>query len=166
MRLTESVDKLLIMVNRTICNIQVLSHRHRGEKSIGRIACPVALSSIFTDWANLKWGIVAYEREWCYETDPSILQHKRAPSKLLFRFSPTDHRDCHFREESREKVTVLTCKRRTTSLLLVQSACSARNNGVKSMGRRPPRGIEARISRSSLDWGVLKIAQMANGSVI
>ena len=75
---------------------------------------------------------------------------------LPARFSPTNHRDCHFREESREKVTVLTCKRRTTSLLLVQSACSARNKGVKSMGRRPPRGNEARISR--LGWGVLKMS--------
>ena len=47
----ESDRELHIMVTlvRTICNIQVLSHRHRGEKSIGRIACLVALSSIFTE---------------------------------------------------------------------------------------------------------------------
>jgi hypothetical protein len=28
--------------------------------------------------------------------------------QLLLRFSATDHGDCHFREESLEKVTVLT----------------------------------------------------------
>ncbi len=32
--------------------------------------------------------------------------------QLLLRFSATDHGDCHFREESLEKLTVLTSKRR------------------------------------------------------
>ncbi len=32
--------------------------------------------------------------------------------QLLLRFWVTDHGDCHFREESLEKVTVVTSKRR------------------------------------------------------
>ena len=149
------VDKNYLQHSGLVSSAQ---RRNFREKSIGRIACPVALSSIFTEWANLKWGIVAYEREWCYETDPSILQHKRAPSKLLSGFSPTDHRDYHFREESREKVTVLTWKSRVTSLYLVLHACCKRNKVAKPVGRRPLRGSEARISR--LGWVVLKIAMI------
>ncbi len=80
--------------------MQVLSHQHRGEKSIGSIACPVALSSIFTEWANLKWGCLQWRM--C-ETAPRILQHERAPWQLLSGFSPTNHRDCHFRDELHEK---------------------------------------------------------------
>ncbi len=63
-------------------------------------------------WANLQWGIVAYERGWYPETEPSVLQHQMALRLLLLRFSVTDHGDCHFREESLEKVTVVTSKRR------------------------------------------------------
>ena len=82
---------------------------------MGRITRPVALSPIFTKRANLQWGIVPYAREWCSETDPSILQRSRAPSQPLSRFSPTKHQDSHFREESLEKVTVLTFQRHSTS---------------------------------------------------
>ncbi len=48
--------------------------------------------------------IVPYSNEPCSETDPSILQHKRAPCQLISRFSPTNHQDSHFHEESLEKV--------------------------------------------------------------
>ncbi len=60
-----------------------MSHQDSREKSIGRIARPVALSPIFTKRVNLHWGIVPYSREWCSETDPraSILQHNRAHSQ-------------------------------------------------------------------------------------
>jgi hypothetical protein len=42
------------------------------------------------------------------------------------RFWTTDHGDCHVCEESLEEAAVLTCKRRVTSLYLVQQACSTR----------------------------------------
>ncbi len=150
MRVIESTHKLISWKIRTICNMQVLFHRDRGENSIGRITCQVALSLIFTKWANLKSGIDACKREWCYETDQRFLQHERAPCQLLSRFSPTNHRDCHFSEESLEKVTVLTFKRRVKRLYLVLQACSTRYWVAKQAGRRPPRGIAACISR--LDW--------------
>ena len=71
----------------------------------GRIACLVALSSIFAKWVNLQWGIVAYERGWHSETETIVLEHQMALRQLLLRFWATDHGDCHFREESLEKVT-------------------------------------------------------------
>ncbi len=71
------------------------------------------ISSIFVKWVDLLWEIVAYERGWYDETEPSVLEHQMALFQLLPRFSTTDHGDCHFRklEESLEKVTVLTSKR-------------------------------------------------------
>ncbi len=45
------------------------------------------------------------------EPDPSILQHQMTLCQSQIRFSATDHRDCHFREESLGKATVLTSKR-------------------------------------------------------
>jgi hypothetical protein len=63
---------------------------------------------------SLKAGIVGYERlgGWYAETEPGVLEHQMALLQLLLWFSATDHGDCHFREESLEKVTVLTSKRR------------------------------------------------------
>ena len=40
--------------------------------------------------------------------------------QLLLRFWVTDHGDCHFREESLEKVTVVTSKRREDPVNLVK----------------------------------------------
>ena len=84
--------------------------------------------------------------------------------QLLLRFWVTDHGDCHFREESLEKVTVVTSKRREEP-----SKCRASKSSdtrftefSELVGRRAARGIPAHISR--LDCrGVLKIAPMANG---
>ncbi len=82
-----------------------------------------------------------YSREWCSETDSNILQHIRAPCRLLSRFSPTNHIDSHFREESLEKWLGFLS---TTS----------------TIGRRPAPGIAARISRLDSDCGgVLKWQQ-------
>ncbi len=92
----------------------------------GRIACLGALSSIFAKWVNRQQGIVCYERGWHPETEAIVLVHQMALRQLLLRFWVTDHGDCHFREESLEKVTVLTCKGRVTSLNLVLQACSTR----------------------------------------
>jgi hypothetical protein len=61
---------------------------------------------------NLQGGIVAFERGWHPETEASVLEHQMALRQLLLRFSATDHGDCHFREESLEKVTGVTSKRR------------------------------------------------------
>ncbi len=127
-----------------------MSHQDSREKSIGRIARLVALSPIFTKHVNLHWGIVPNSREWCTETDPSILQHNRAPSQLLSRFSPINHWDSHFSEESLEKVTFLTSKRPSISSIRQESW----NFWTfwtfwtsKVVGRRPARGIAERISR-------------------
>ncbi len=46
------------------------------------------------------------------ETEAIVLEHQMALSQLLLGFWVTDHGDCHFREESLEKVTVVTSKRR------------------------------------------------------
>ncbi len=92
-----------------------MSHQDSRKKSISRITPLVALSPNFTKQVNLQWGIVANTSEWCSETDPSILQHNRAPCQLLSRFSPTNYWDGHFREESRKKVTFLTSKRPSTN---------------------------------------------------
>ncbi len=77
-----------------------MSHQDSREKSFSRIARMVALSLIFTQQVSLQWGIVPYSREWGSETYPSIDQHKRAPHQLQSRFSPTNHWDCHFREQA------------------------------------------------------------------
>ncbi len=92
-----------------------MSHQDSKEKPISGITRPVALSLIFTNQVNQHWGIVPYSTEWCSETDPSILQHNRAPHQRLSRFSPTNHWDCHFREESLEKETFRTSKRPSIS---------------------------------------------------
>ncbi len=82
---------------------QELGCRSSGwwRNSWWKIACLVALSSI-----------VAYERGWHPETEAVLLEHHMALRQLLLRFWVTDHGDCHFREESLEKVTVVTSKRR------------------------------------------------------
>ena len=41
----------------------------------------------------------------------SFFEHQMALRQLLLRFWVTDHGHCHFREESLEKVTVVTFKR-------------------------------------------------------
>ena len=107
MREIESVHKLHFMVNKN-CLQQVgrVSSRQRRRA----VACPVALSSISTKWANLKRGVVAFECDWSSETVPSIHQHELAACHLLSRFSPTNHTAVHFHEESLEKVAVLTFK--------------------------------------------------------
>ncbi len=89
---TESVDKIHSIVNKN--HLQHVGSVSSGQQRnihnfIGRIALLVALSPISTKQVNLKWGIVPHSSEWCSETDPSILQHKRAPLQLLSRFSPT-----------------------------------------------------------------------------
>jgi hypothetical protein len=60
-----------------------------------RIPCLVAPYPIFTKQVILQWEIVPYSREWCSETDPSIIQDTRAPCWLLSRFSRTHHTLAH-----------------------------------------------------------------------
>ncbi len=49
------------------------------------------------------------------ETEAIVLEHQMALRQLLLRFWVTDHGECHSREESLEKVTVVTSKRRRES---------------------------------------------------
>jgi hypothetical protein len=72
--------------------------------------------------------------------------------QLLIRFWVTDHGDCHFREESLEKVTVVASKRRED---LSKSSKSSNLNirfteFSELVGWRAARGIPERISR--WDW--------------
>jgi hypothetical protein len=87
----------------------------------------------------------------CCRIDASILQHKRAYCQLQSRFSRINHRDGHFREESRAKVTVLTCKRGRAGVLqaciLHYKPCSTRYKLVKQAARRLPCGRDARLWR-------------------
>ncbi len=66
----------------------------------------------------------------------------------------------HFREESLEKVTVLTSKRRKPAQQSSNTRFTEFTKFARLVGRRPARSIAVRISR--LDWGVLKMAPMAN----
>ena len=94
--------------------------------------------------------------------------------QLLLRFWVTDHGDCHFREESLEKMTVVTVlslpRGVNQSLELSKSRNTRFTEFTEWVGRQPAawagtppaaRGIPAHISR--LDWGVLKMALMVNG---
>ncbi len=122
--LPDSVNKLHSMVDSDRCYLQHhdvgLVIRHTCWQRIKihlsnqcRFTCLVALSSIFTEWLILQWGVVAKWWGWCCETDPSPLQHGMDRCRPQSRFSTTDHRECHFREESLEKMTVLTSKKRS-----------------------------------------------------
>ncbi len=122
---------------RTISKNWDVTRQVGGEITDGRIAGLVALSSIFAKWVGLQWGIVAYERGWYPKTEPRVLEHQMALRQLLLRFWVTDHGDCHFREESLEKVTVVTSKRRVASLNIVLQACSTRY-WVYWVGGPPP----------------------------
>ena len=51
------------------------------------------------------------------ETDPSIHQHELAACQLLSRFSPTNHTEVHFREESLEKSLESDCSHFQQALL-------------------------------------------------
>jgi hypothetical protein len=67
--------------------------------------------------------------------------------KLLLRFWVTDHEDCHFREESLEKVTVVTSKRRQELSKSSKSSSTRFTEFTELVGRRAARGIPERISR-------------------
>ncbi len=93
-----------------------------------------------------------------------------SPAPRSPRVPQRDHgdSDCHFREESLEKVTVLTSKRRKqasrpskSSIIVTSTRFTEFTEFARLVGRREARGIPARFSR--LDWGVLKMAPMANG---
>ncbi len=81
--------------------------------------------------------------------------------QLLLRFWVTDHGDCPFREESLEKVTVATSKRREELSKSSKSSNTRFTEFTERGGRRAARGIPAHILR--WDWRVLKMAPMANG---
>ena len=70
--------------------------------------------------------------------------------QLLLRFWVTDHGDCHFREESLEKVTVVTSKRREDLSKSSKSSNTRFTEFSELVGRRAARGIPERISR--WDW--------------
>ncbi len=79
----------------------------------------------------------------------------------LLRFWVTDHGDCHFREESLEKVTVVTSKRCKEVSKSSKSSNTRFTELTEWVGWRAARGIPAHILQ--WDWGVLKMAPMANG---
>ena len=81
--------------------------------------------------------------------------------QLLLRFWVTDHGDCHFREESLEKVTVVTSKRRE-ELSKSSKSSNTRFTEFSELVQRVARGIPERISR--WDWEKFKNAPIANGS--
>ncbi len=87
------------------------------------------------------------ERGWHPETEAIVLEHQMALRQLLLRFWVTDHGDCHFREESLEKVTVVTSKRRQE---LSKSSNTRFTEFSELVGRRASRGIPERFSR--WDW--------------
>ncbi len=70
--------------------------------------------------------------------------------QLLLRFWVTDHGDRHFREESLEKVTVVTSKRREELSKTSKSSNTRFTEFTELMGRRAARGIPERILR--WDW--------------
>ncbi len=84
--------------------------------------------------------------------------------QLLLRFWVTDHGDCHFREESLEKVIVVTSKRSEDLSKSSKSSNTRFTELTEWVGRRAARGIPAHILR--WDWGVLKMAPMANGRYV
>ena len=61
--------------------------------------------------------------------------------QLLLRFWVTDHGDCHFREESLEKVTVVTSKRREELSKSSKSSNTRFTELSELVGRRAVRGI-------------------------
>ncbi len=68
-----------------------------------------------------------------------MLQHQRGPCSLQSRFSTTDRRERHFREESLEKAIILTSKRRVTCvkrLVEFSKSFSTRFLGVGAAARR------------------------------
>jgi hypothetical protein len=73
-----------------------------------------------------------------------------ALGQLLLRFWVTDHGDCHFREESLEKVTVDTSKRRKELSKSSKSSNTRFTEYSELVGRRAARGIPERNSR--WDW--------------
>ncbi len=70
--------------------------------------------------------------------------------QLLLRIWVTDHGDCHFREESLEKVTVLTSKRREELSKSSKSSNSRFTEFSELVGLLAARCIPERISR--WDW--------------
>ena len=89
-----------------------------------------------------------------------VLEHQMALRQLLLRFWVTDHGDSHFREESLEKVTVVTCKRREDLSKSSKYSNTRFTEFSELVGRRAARGIPEPILL--LDWGVLKMVLMAN----
>ena len=79
-----------------------------------------------------------------------VLEHQMALRQLLLRFWVTDHGDCHFREESLEKVTVVTSKRREDLSKSSKTSNTRFTEFTELVGRRAARGIPERISR--WDW--------------
>jgi hypothetical protein len=70
--------------------------------------------------------------------------------QLLLRLWVTDHGDCHFREESLEKVTVVTSKRREDPVNLVKHdllPCLTRFTEWAGRGARPRRAAFLRTFR-------------------
>ena len=67
---------------------------------------------------------------------------------LSQRFSATDHGDCHFREESLEKVTVVTqaSKRREDLSKSSKSSNTRFTELTEWEGRRAARGIQAHFA--------------------
>jgi hypothetical protein len=92
------------------------------------------------------------------ETEPSVLEHQEALRQLLLRFWVTDHGDCHFCEESLEKVTVLTSKRHSRALGYsgnLEYLKNLKNLRFPSRRSRPAREA-ARLAFRNWIWMFLK----------
>ncbi len=74
-----------------------------------------------------------------------------ALNQLLLRFWVTDHEDCHFREESLEKVTVVTSKR-CEELSKSSKSSTKFTKFSELVGQRAACSIPERISRWDHDW--------------
>jgi hypothetical protein len=77
-----------------------------------------------------------------------------ALSQLLLRFWVTDHGGCHFREESLEKVTVVTSKRHEELSKSSKSSNSRFTKFSELVGWCAARGIPERISLSKFAMGL------------
>jgi hypothetical protein len=95
---------------RTINKNWDVTRQDGGEIADGRIACRVALSSIFAKTSELAVRDCCLRKEGdTWKQSQAVLEHQMALQPLLhhllLRFSATDHGDGHFREKSLEKVT-------------------------------------------------------------
>ncbi len=145
----------------TISKNKDVTRQDGGEITGGRIAGFVALSSIFAKWVNLQWGIVAYERGWYPETDPSVLGIRWLSASSCSDSGSLTMETAIF-VTSHLKKWLLSLPRGALELSKSSKSSNIRSTEfTEQVGRRTARGIPAHI----LLWeqGVLNMTSMANG---